>query len=228
MFSHTTDNASRHFSTPVLDDFMQDWLILFSTAHLLWKAHTGRSMRTYSSTRWWSYWEVMEQLLVSFGHFKGFLEDNDGIGAATRTKLLEILNNQTKAAILQIELAAIIDAGAPLVKATYNLEGGGPVVWDCHDQVTTVLNSINTAHYPNVTAVAERIAAGNNTAIQQLTDYAKSCVKGAHDYFTQKGDSRFKRPGCGIQSSQIVLPSESSRNSFISNRRRYSSTISLS
>ena len=53
----------------------------------------------------------MEQHLVSFGDVKGFLDDNDDINAATRTKLLEILNHQTKDAILQIELAAIIDAG---------------------------------------------------------------------------------------------------------------------
>ena len=71
----------------------------------------------------------MEQLLVTFGDVKGVLDDNGDIGLATRTKLLEILNDPTKTAILQIELAAIIDAGAPLVKATYNLEGDGPLVW---------------------------------------------------------------------------------------------------
>ena len=154
-FSHTTDNAGRHFGTPILDKFIRSWLVLFShspKACLLWKARTGRSMRTYSSTRWWSKWEVMEQLLVTFGDVKGFLDDNEDIGVGTRTKLLEI---PTKFAILQIELAAIIDAGAPLVKATYNLEGDGPLVWECHDQITTVLNSITTAHSPNVTAVAE-------------------------------------------------------------------------
>lgn len=31
-FSHTTDNAGRHFSTRILDDFMQSWLIFFPTA----------------------------------------------------------------------------------------------------------------------------------------------------------------------------------------------------
>ena len=106
----------------------------------------------------------MEQLLVTFGDVKGFLDDNGDIGLATRTKLLEILNDPTKTAILQIELAAIIDAGAPLVKATYNLEGDGLLVWQCHEQISTVLNAINTAHYPNVTAVVERVAGGNRGA----------------------------------------------------------------
>ena len=127
-FSHTIDNAGRHFSTPILDEFIRSWLALFAhspKARLQRKARTGRNMRSYSSTRWWSKWEVMEQLPVTFGDVKGFLDDNGDIGLATRTKLLEILNDPTKTAILQIELAAIIDAGAPLVKATYNLEGDG-------------------------------------------------------------------------------------------------------
>ena len=28
-FSHTIDNAGRHFSTPILDEFMHCWLALF-------------------------------------------------------------------------------------------------------------------------------------------------------------------------------------------------------
>lgn len=67
----------------------------------------------------------MEQLLVTFGDVKGFFDDNGDIGLATRTKLLEILNNPMKTAIIQIELAAIIDAGAPLVKALTILKDMG-------------------------------------------------------------------------------------------------------
>ena len=56
-FSHTIDNAGRHFHPPVLDKFVRSWLALFAhspMAQLQWKARTGRSMCTYSSTRWWS------------------------------------------------------------------------------------------------------------------------------------------------------------------------------
>ena len=99
-------------------------------------------MRTSSDTRWWSKWEVMDQLLVMFGDVKGFLENNDDIGPATRSKLLAIFNDQAKAACLQIELAAIIDAGTLLVKATYNLEGDGPLVLMCYETTSTVVHSI--------------------------------------------------------------------------------------
>ena len=208
-FSHTIDNAGRHFSTPILDEFIRSWLALFAhspKARLQWKARTGRTMRSYSSTRWWSKWEVMEQLLVTFGDVKGFLDDNGDIGLATRTKLLEILNDPTKTAILQIELAAIIDAGAPLVKATYNLEGDRPLVWQCHEQIFTVLNAINTAHYPNVTAVVERVAGGDRGAVQQMSTYASSCVKGAQDYFTQKMTRELKDLVSAFKAAKLFCP----------------------
>lgn len=188
-FSHTIDNAGRHFNTPILDEFMRSWLSLFShspKARLQWKDRTGRSMRTFSDTRWWSKWEVMDQLLVMYGDVKGFLDDNPDIGQATRTKLLAILNDPVKASVLQIELAAVIDGGNPLVKATYNLEGDGALVLKCYEQICTVINSIRTAHHPNVRAVAERISSGDRNAFQQWTDYAKACVQGAQRYFLHK------------------------------------------
>ena len=128
----------------------------------------------------------MEQLLVTFGDIKRFLDDNGDLGIATRFKLLEVLNDPTKTTILQMELAAIIDTGAPLVKATYKLEGDEALVWYPHDQICTVLNAMTIAHYPNVTAVVERVFAGNCVASQQWTMYAANCVKGAQDYFAKK------------------------------------------
>jgi len=86
----------------------------------------------------------------SFGDVKDFLDDNGNIGPATRIKLLAISNDPAKAACLQIELAAIIDAGTPLVKATYSLEGDGTLVLTWYETVCIAVNSIHAAHYPNV------------------------------------------------------------------------------
>ncbi len=207
-FSHTIDNAGRHFNTLIVDEFIRNWLSLFShspKARLLWKARTGRSMRTYSSTRWWSKWEVLEQLIM-FGDVKGFLDDNQDVGQATRTKLLGILDDPTKNAYLQIELAAIIDAGTPLVKATYNLEGDGPLVLQCHDQICTVLNATQTAHYPNVTAVADKLAAGNSTVSQQWKAYGANCVWGAQQYFTQKMTGELKDVVAAFKAAKLFSP----------------------
>lgn len=56
-YSHTIDHVGDHFSTPTLSEFISAWVTLFShspKSRLLWRERTGRSMATYSSTRWWS------------------------------------------------------------------------------------------------------------------------------------------------------------------------------
>ena len=75
-------------------------------------------MGSYTPTRWWSKWELMNQLLVQFG-VRPFLEENEDLGP------LEHLLFLNKKALLQIELAAVAGCGEPFVKATYTLEGDG-------------------------------------------------------------------------------------------------------
>ena len=75
-FSHTLDHIGEHFHTPVLSVFTSAWISLFSHSpnmRLLWREQTGRSMGSYSSTRWWSWYEVMDQILVQFGDVERFV-----------------------------------------------------------------------------------------------------------------------------------------------------------
>ena len=131
-FSHTIDHVGDNFDTPVLYDFGTTWVSLFShspKACLLWRARAGQAMRSYSQTRWWSWWEVYWQLMNLFGALLPFLEENPDLAPAIRRKLLGILQDSPKNSKLQLELAAVIDAGEPFVKATYTLEGDGALVW---------------------------------------------------------------------------------------------------
>ena len=131
-FSHTIDNAGSKFATPVLDEFISSWICLFShspKARVAWRSRTGVSVRTYSQTRWWSKWEVIKQIMDLYGDVQPFLEENEDIGLATRRKMLDILHDHHKQALLQIELAVTVDGGLPLVQATYRLEGDGPRVY---------------------------------------------------------------------------------------------------
>lgn len=60
-FSHTIDHVGEKFVTNNLHDFGILWVSLFShspKARMLWRTRTGRSMLSYSQTRWWSRWEV--------------------------------------------------------------------------------------------------------------------------------------------------------------------------
>ena len=69
-FSHTLDNVGNHFEIPTLKEFGSLWIRMFRNsckAKLLWKDLTGRAPKSYSETRWWSRWEVYQQLMVQFG-----------------------------------------------------------------------------------------------------------------------------------------------------------------
>ena len=143
-------------------------------------------MQSYSETRWWSRWEVFHQVVQQFGDVLPFLQEQTELSPATRPKLLQILHNRIKNARLQIELATVIDAGEPFVKATYVLEGDGPLAFNCHEIVSTLFVGIHVEHYPNLLAVAEVVSNGRPTLKQQWIDYGKACVAPGFQYFNAK------------------------------------------
>ena len=117
--SHTLDRVGDHFSTPHLKEFTSSWISLFShstTTKLLWRSQTGKAMASYSSTRWWSKWEVQKQMMEYFGDIEPFLRDNTTIGPSLRPKLLTFFDDAQQKALLQLELAAVIDCGEKFVK----------------------------------------------------------------------------------------------------------------
>ena len=102
-FSHTIDHVGENFKTPTLTDFMHSWISLFSHSHktrLLWKGHVGRTMPTYSATRWWSKWEVVKTVMLHFGDIQLFLLQNCDIGPTLRPKLLAFFANHQKQGLL--------------------------------------------------------------------------------------------------------------------------------
>ena len=137
-FSHTVDNVGGHFEFRILDVFTQHWIGLFAhsyNARLLWKEKTGQSMRSHSTTRWWSKWEILQQVLLYFGFVEPFLRENEEICRSSRLHLLEIFDNPQDAQDLRLELAAVVDAGFHFVSATYFLEGDGPLLFSCYMSV---------------------------------------------------------------------------------------------
>ena len=125
----------------------------------------------------------MRHVHESFGDIPSFL-DNEKL-PPSKKKLQEILSNPAKHRKLKIELAITIDAMKAFVEATYCLEGGGPLIFNAFEEICMLETTAAPIHCPNTNAVA-RTLANYSTQLQQLTDYAKSCVKPAFDYFTDK------------------------------------------
>ena len=69
----------------------------------------GLSALSYSSTQWWSKFEVIHSMLKTFSDVKKFLERDD-LPPATSTKLLQVLDDPAKTRKLKIEIAATVDA----------------------------------------------------------------------------------------------------------------------
>ena len=124
-FPHTLHNTGKHIKLIVLEEFMTPWLQLVpqpGAARLRWSAILGKAVSGYSKVRWWSRWEIMQELALNFGSLLQFVTDldRDNIGDATTKKMLTILTNQSKE--LELELAAVMSC-EQLCKATYRMEG---------------------------------------------------------------------------------------------------------
>ena len=144
-YSHTTDRIGEQFKVPTLDEFSRYWVSLFAHsphARLLWQERTGQSVKTYSETRWWSKWEVFQQIMLLFGDVLPFLQENVDVSPTTRGKLIA---HPSKKTFLIVELAVVIN----IVKATYSLEGDGPLVFSCFVILSTVSGAVISPHLPN-------------------------------------------------------------------------------
>ena len=122
-------------------------------------------------------------MLVTFGDIHSFLEQKDL--PPTRQKLLDVMDDPPQNRKLKTELAVTIDAGEPFVKATYRLEGDGPLTLIVYEEISNLRASVSCEYYPNVVAVVTSLSS-TPTHVDQLTKYAKSCVKPAYDYFGKK------------------------------------------
>ena len=85
----------------------------------------GHAIRTFSQTRWWSRWEVYEQMLLLFGDIRPFLDKNEDIAPKVMNDLWVTFNNIDCLCRLKIELAVVVNDGKHFVAATYYLEGDG-------------------------------------------------------------------------------------------------------
>ena len=100
---------------------------------------------------------------------------NDELPPTTTRKLLAIVNDVTSLRKLKIELAVTVDSMEPFVKATYALEGDGPLVLYAYQKLSSLYAHITLAHHPNVLAVADHLAQGNPSHKTQLMNYANTC-----------------------------------------------------
>jgi hypothetical protein len=187
-FPHTLHNTGKHLELPVLNEFMTSWLNLVpqpGAAKLRWEAILGKGCSKYSKVRWWSRWEIMQEIATNFGALPNFLADldNNNIGDATTKKMIEILTNQKDA--LELELAAVMSCER-LCTATYRLEGDGLELLLTHRTIEALRmfgRTIGTdaSNLPNVAALLR-----NRHVIAKGTDIREWFPAPHNAWFTGK------------------------------------------
>ena len=143
---------------------------------------------------------------TQFGDVLPFLSNEEIRSPATISKLTAILSDQTKNMYLQIELAAVVDAGKNFVKATYNIEGDGPLSLSCFQVIEELEASIHTSHNPNLDAVVRKLCASTRHSETQLKAYAKKCIQPRFDYFRRQISTNLQQAVALFKAARLFSP----------------------
>lgn len=146
----------------------------------------------------------MHQLMKCIGDIQPFLENPELI-ASSATKM--ILEDPPKLRKLQMELAVMVDAMEPFVKATYLLEGDGVLALKAYEQFDALQQFIALEHYPNVTAIAKQLSGRNSVHELHLSCLPRECVKPAYQYFKQNFGNELKHLVEAFKAAQFFSPS---------------------
>lgn len=102
-------------------------------------------------------------------------------------QLQDLLSDPESVVNLKVELAITIDVGEYFVKATYFLEGDGPLVFSCYEKLNAVPEACQAPNFPNVRAVVAAIVNEDpNQRAAALEQRAKACVQLTIQWFLRK------------------------------------------
>ena len=180
-FSHTLAHVGDKISADDAKLFTSMWVQLFAHSpkcRLEWKARANVSVRSYSKTRWWSKWQVMEQLHDLFGDVVEFLlATPQSDSSVTRRRLKEKVQGLESRARLQMQLAVVVKFGRPFADSTYRVEGDGALCVQAYQGLTalSLFVNANPLNLPSTSAVARGLAAGNGNHETTWMDFALQC-----------------------------------------------------
>lgn len=216
-YSHTLDNSGKRLNSPQVKAFTEYYIALFShsvnTKNLFQKL-VGANVRSYSETRWWSWLEVLEQVLDNYDIIKDRLipEIINRNWCPNIVKSVELAMDNS---LMLLHLTAFVEFGMHLVKATYILEGDSTLAWDVYDLFSNILNLKTTWNCPRVEAVAKLMARSfsNDIATIELKtkEYiteARSVVLTSIEYLESiiTGDEAFKKSFYFYKTCRLLDP----------------------
>ena len=111
--------------------------------------------------------------------------------SAAALHTLVTANRRSKADMIRLELAAVIDGGSIFRNGTYFLEGDGPLIFVAFDKVMSFFMFIENPHWGNVDAVIDGIVENQENVAQErihLKAHAFSVTLPGFNFFRSKFD----------------------------------------
>ena len=97
--------------------------------------------------------------------------------------------------------------GEHFVKATYFLEGDGPLVFSCYEKLKVVAEACQAPHFPNVRAVVAATAnEGPNQSAAALELRAKACVQPAIQWFLREFNVDLYDAVTAFKAAKVMCP----------------------
>ena len=104
---------------------------------------------------------------------------------------------------MQLELAAIVDAGEPFVKATYQLEGDGALAFRCYEIFSTLEASVKLQHFPNLHAMANKLVGRSHELLNKFIQYGKARI-----HFKAKFPNELSASLSAFKAARLFVPAK--------------------
>jgi hypothetical protein len=199
--SHTLDHCGDEVYSGTLHDFWASWNSLFCRslkASTSWRQKYGVAVPSCSPTRWWSKRECLHFILVNFGQVGVWVNrvfENKEVEGANIRRLHEIMTDMNKMWKLRLELAAVVELTEVFQKATYILEGDGPLcctTWQVLEHVKLDVDKRHpTMDYPSTRAIIRELVLAmpgpvGELAVNHWVAYAREMTEPAVSYLNRK------------------------------------------
>lgn len=201
--SHTLNNAGKKMDSQFVHDFCGCWKRLRTSpyAKTTWKALTGSAFPTCNSTRWWSWFELIDILDKNWIHVLPTLRECQKKNVAEKSvkSMIEILCSSSKRFGLRLEMKYYILQARPYVKAGYSLESKKMIA----PYVQQIIAELKTARLLNrdddsdLEAIIQELTKNSNAAwstdydfMEKWKKYVCAEAKKMHDYWSDTAECR--------------------------------------
>ena len=161
--SHCTNNGGELATFPALSTM---WTLLQKVfagdnSKIIWQKETNSAWLTYSDTRWFSKYDVYEDLFNHFGDLRAVLENviKKKYSPANTGKLLLLVTDEGTKWYATIELSAYVECLYMLRNFCYRMEADGDIVFDCGESIDALFISFPDGSLPKMPST-ERLITG--------------------------------------------------------------------